>query len=76
HCDIKPANVMVAEDRARLLDFGLVVPRVGEQGESLSLSGTPAYMAPEQAAGMAPSEASDWYAIGTMLYEVLGGRRP
>ncbi|MCA9686800.1 MAG: serine/threonine-protein kinase PknK, partial [Myxococcales bacterium] len=76
HCDIKPANVMVAADRARLLDFGLVVPRVGEQGESLSLSGTPAYMAPEQAAGMAPSEASDWYAIGTMLYEVLGGRRP
>jgi serine/threonine protein kinase/tetratricopeptide (TPR) repeat protein len=73
HCDIKPANVMITDGRARLLDFGLVIPRVG--GEA-GMSGTPAYMAPEQVAGQAPSEASDWYALGTMLYEVLSGRRP
>ncbi|HZH74449.1 MAG TPA: serine/threonine-protein kinase, partial [Archangium sp.] len=78
HCDIKPGNVMVAEDgRVVLLDFGLVTERVQDKsrGDAV-LAGTPAYMAPEQVAGEPASEASDWYALGVMLYESLCGRRP
>lgn len=76
HCDIKPANIMVAKDgRAVLLDFGLVNDRSVPRMEEL-LMGTPSYMAPEQAAGQPATEATDWYALGIMLYESLSGQRP
>lgn len=81
HRDLKPSNVMVDQDgRVRVLDFGLVAdPELGGVGQTLAeevLSGTPAYMAPEQAAGRSCTEASDWYAVGVMLYEVIAGRLP
>jgi serine/threonine protein kinase len=78
HCDIKPGNVMVdPQGRVVLLDFGLVAERAPQETtRSLGLSGTPAYMAPEQFQGLPATEASDWYAMGVMLYEALTGRRP
>jgi serine/threonine protein kinase/tetratricopeptide (TPR) repeat protein len=79
HRDIKPHNVMVCANRVVLLDFGLVSeerPWHRHDSEEGLVLGTPTYMAPEQAAGHAATPASDWYAVGTMLYQALTGRRP
>src|SRR5262249_16300969 len=63
HRDLKPSNVMIdGRGRARITDFGLAVAA----GEALEgeISGTPAYMAPEQLAGKGASVRSDVYALG------------
>jgi tRNA A-37 threonylcarbamoyl transferase component Bud32 len=78
HLDLKPSNVLVANGRVVVLDFGLVAD-VAEAEKTASderISGTPAYMSPEQAAGQALSPASDWYSVGLMMHEVLTGRLP
>jgi serine/threonine protein kinase/tetratricopeptide (TPR) repeat protein len=80
HRDLKPSNVIVAQDgRVVVLDFGLVRD-IEAQGALVTqdgtISGTPAYMAPEQATAEALSEATDWYAFGVMLYEMLAGQLP
>jgi serine/threonine protein kinase len=91
HRDLKPANVKLRSDGAvKVLDFGLAKAWENESGDSsLSMSptltahataagvilGTAAYMAPEQASGMAADRRADIWAFGVVLWEMLTGRK-
>jgi len=75
HRDLKPANVMLDSDGAvRITDFGLAV--AAAEARPGEIAGTPAYMAPEQAAGGVVSVRSEIYSLGLVLYELFVGRRP
>ncbi len=77
HLDIKPSNIIVGPGgRVVLLDFGLVRSFRSDQSETRLTLGTPAYMAPEQAAGGPVGRAADWYAVGGVLYRALTGELP
>jgi tRNA A-37 threonylcarbamoyl transferase component Bud32 len=79
HRDIKPSNVMFAADgRAVLTDFGIVALKEGitRLTKTQNAIGTPAYMSPEQAKGIAVDGRSDLYSLGIMLYEMLAGTTP
>jgi serine/threonine protein kinase len=79
HRDVKPGNILLGDDGSiKLADFGLARRR----DESLALTepgavvGTLAYMSPEQLAGEAALPASDLYALGAVLYQMLAGTPP
>ncbi|MBW8485885.1 protein kinase domain-containing protein [Actinomadura parmotrematis] len=80
HRDIKPSNVMIASDGSiKVMDFGIAritLPAATKLTESGALIGTPHYMAPEQVEGRDAEPASDLYAVGTMLFELLTGETP
>jgi eukaryotic-like serine/threonine-protein kinase len=86
HRDLKPANVFVAlrggeSDVAKVLDFGLVKltkdPNAPALTSDMTVSGTPMFMAPEQALGHPELDArADIYALGTVMYHALTGQPP
>ena len=84
HRDLKPDNVIVVPtsdgaEMVKLLDFGVakLVNRddedVGFETQAGSVIGTPAYMSPEQAGGMAVDQRSDIYSLGAIMYELFCG---
>ena len=88
HRDIKPENILLAGETAVVTDFGIAKavgdarPHASHTDASGTLTevgtslGTPAYMAPEQAAGDAVDHRADLYAWGVVAYELLAGRHP
>ena len=85
HCDLKPSNILVtAEGDANLLDFGIasVLRSDGNRDEAAAVERpmtralTPEYAAPEQVEGAPLTTATDVYALGVVLHELLAGRLP
>ena len=79
HADLKPANILVAEGRVKLVDFGIAKLLDTSDEATLTVDnvvvGTPSYMAPEQAQGGKPDARSDIFSFGAVLYEMVSGRR-
>ncbi|MBT8225479.1 MAG: serine/threonine protein kinase [Dactylosporangium sp.] len=77
HRDVTPENVMLTDDGAKLLDFGIAA-RVGERDDEISspVFGTPPYVAPERLRGAEAAGATDVYALGVLMFQVLTGRPP
>ncbi|KAB2904961.1 MAG: serine/threonine protein kinase [Kofleriaceae bacterium] len=81
HADVSPSNVLIEGDTAKLVDFGLAQMlddpgRLAAGEASEFVFGTPAYISPEIIRGLNAEPASDQYALGAVLYEMLSGEPP
>jgi hypothetical protein len=90
HRDIKPANILISKQQseggriAKIADFGIASFVSHDPGQSgagahrpaAAMSGTPNYMSPEQIQGLAVGGASDQFALGAIVYELLAGEKP
>ena len=79
HADVKPQNVLVtADDHVKVTDFGIaqVLSETQPRERQSVVWGSPHYFAPEQASGDPPTPASDVYAIGIVIFEMLTGKLP
>jgi serine/threonine protein kinase len=90
HRDMKPENLFITNDgRVKIIDFGLAKQNAVAQADDLNATvaestltsegivlGTAGYMSPEQVRGQAVDHRTDIFALGTILYEMLAGRRP
>ncbi len=81
HRDVKPENILFADDHALLSDFGIAHVQTTDEGEPLTLDGlalgTPEYMSPEQAAGEKNvGVAGDVYSLACVVYEMLAAEPP
>jgi eukaryotic-like serine/threonine-protein kinase len=77
HRDLTPRNIMMeASGRLVILDFGLALRGSGTSIMRNMRVGTPKYMAPEQVSNEPSTPAADWYAVGSIMYEMLTGIAP
>jgi len=76
HRDVTPENVLLTEDGAKLLDFGIAAIADEQGNELLAEYGTPPYVAPERLQGVHADPAVDMYSLGVMLFEMLTGDLP
>jgi serine/threonine-protein kinase len=75
HCDVKPGNVMIGGDGAKLIDFGIARSLDAPGGGATSIGSLHA-MSPEQLRGEQLTPSSDLFSVGVLLYEALTGRVP
>jgi len=77
HRDIKPSNIFLSREmKPKVLDFGVALPRAEQDpSQHTQLVGTPNYMSPEQARGVAIDARSDIFSLGAILYEMVTGKR-
>jgi cell division septation protein DedD len=74
HRDLKPANIMINRSGVvKIMDFGIARLMDTSSGHTTTLSGTPAYMSPEQASGKLADARTDIYALGLIFYEMVTG---
>jgi serine/threonine protein kinase len=77
HRDIKPANLLLRDDgEVKLTDFGTALSQKGDVTQLSGLTGSPAYMSPEQIREEPLTQQSDMFSLGVVLYELLTGHKP